>query len=259
MLVYGYKTCPEAQFGSSSGWVLPSDSGPAMGLHIFGGPPPGDGPFGPAGASGDIWVNIQVPVPEDLLDAPSLQALAALIINDIEVDTGLAVTTESSFLLPTPPATIQLTGALLGGGNTCPFYHEQQVAMQCGRHVVNMLLGGPVYSAEKINTLVYDMVHENSEAHFDASDFMTPSGDYSQDVLERALKNSLDQLQHDEDYVLQPLCIKEVLKRMADGGLAALVVQYARHTSCTSFWLCTTVQLLCCAYDILCVPHFPAF
>ena len=215
---------------ASSGWVLPSDSGPAMGLHIFGGPPPGDGPFGPAGASGDIWVNIQVPVPEDLLDAPSLQALAALIINDIEVDTGLAVTTESSFLLPTPPATIQLTGALLGGGNTCPFYHEQQVAMQCGRHVVNMLLGGPVYSAEKINTLVYDMVHENSEAHFDASDFMTPSGDYSQDVLERALKNSLDQLQHDEDYVLQPLCIKEVLKRMADGGLAALVVQYdANH------------------------------
>ena len=83
---------------ASSGWVLPSDSGPAMGLHIFGGPPPGDGPFGPAGASGDIWVNIQVPVPEDLLDAPSLQALAALIINDIEVDTGLAVTTESSFL-----------------------------------------------------------------------------------------------------------------------------------------------------------------
>ena len=45
-------------------------------------------------------------------------------------------------------------------------------------------LGGPVYSAEKINTLVYDMVHENSEAHFDASDLMTPSGDYSQDVLE---------------------------------------------------------------------------
>ena len=85
-----------------------------------------------------MWVNIQVPVPEDLLDAPSLQALAALIINDIEVDTGLAVTTESSFLLPTPPATIQLTGALLGGGNTCPFYHEQQVAMQCGRHVVNL-------------------------------------------------------------------------------------------------------------------------
>ena len=97
------------------------------------------------------------------------------------------------------------------------------MASRCGLHVVNMLLGHRVYNHEGFAALVRGMELPTGVAR---SWLMNPSGDYSQDLLERALEESLHPGRRERSCELLSLGDAEVFQRVRDGRLTSLVIQY---------------------------------
>ena len=204
-------------------WPSHGSLGPTMGGH-FGGPGGGGGGVGGGGATGaDVLVNVRVVVPPTWEDAASLDALATAVTLEVEEESGRTVVNVASALTPTTPGTITITGALFGGGPTCPFYHEEQMASRCGLHVVNMLLGHRVYNHEGFAALVRGMELPRGVPR---SNLMNPSGDYSQDLLEHALEDTLHPGRRERSCELVSLWDAEVFQRVRDGRLTSLVIQY---------------------------------
>ena len=97
------------------------------------------------------------------------------------------------------PPTLILGGSLKGGGD-CPFYRERQEAMRCGLHVVNMIIGPPAHTVNTFENLVTEILREfrceeltGDPEDFSRADFLSPSGDPDQNVIQRALSQTIGQ------------------------------------------------------------------
>ena len=138
---------------TSFGWKSPSEPSVVF-RGYFGGPGGGGGPGAP---SVDVFISVRVELPSNLVDTSSVQALVAAVSHEVEEQTGLHFIDVGSTLVPQAPHTIIVTGALFGGALQCPFYHEKQIASQCGLHVVNMLLGRRQYTRDSFMDSVNEL------------------------------------------------------------------------------------------------------
>ena len=132
----------------------------------------------------------------------------------------------ASTLHPIVPHTVTITGTLFGGRPTCPLYHERQDAARCGLHVVNMLLGSPVYTHDKLLRIVCEWKEAGrlgAGRGVDASDLIGPSGDYSLDVLNTALYN---ELRSGPDMPLRSMTFSTVYQGIQDNAITSLVMHH---------------------------------
>ena len=184
-LYFFFVTEAEPQNGTNAtlvGWP-PDSSSLVLGVHF--GAPGGGG--GPGAASADVFLSLRLDVPDSWGDASSSDALTTLVSQEVEVATRLQVIDVLSKLEPQAPYTITMAGSLFGGAPDCPFYHETQVASMCGLHVVNVLLGRKAYTPQTFGAVVNEVVQSEVGSVVTRGELCTPSGEYSQDILQRGL------------------------------------------------------------------------
>ena len=133
-----------------------------------------------------------------------------------------------------------MAGSLFGGAPDCPFYHETQVAPLCGLHVVNVLLGRKAYTPETFGAVVNEVLQSEVGSVVTRAELCTPSGEYSQDILQRALKRILGASQCDRAMPIGSMHGDIAVQQMLEDNICAIVIQYDANHALTkpAHWLC---------------------
>ena len=221
-LYFFFVTEAEPQNGTNATlvWWPPDSSSLVLGVHL--GAPGGGG--GPGAASADVFISLRLDVPDNWGDAASLDALITLVSQEVEVATRLQVIDVLSELEPQAPYTITMAGSLFGGAPDCPFYHETQVASRCGLHVVNVLLGRKAYTPETFGAVMNEVLQSEVGSVVTRGELCTPSGEYSQDILQRALKRILGASQCGRAMPLGSMHGDIAVQQMLEDNIYAIVI-----------------------------------